>query len=300
MRADGPVVMALDGSPHSDQTLEWGLHEASLRGADVILARAWIDPLERVEWSWYPIVAAELDAEVDAEVATYLAEKRATATDRYPGLTITTTVLRGGEVPMLRQLSETAQLLVVGARGRAGHVRMGSISAHLAAHSRCDVVVVRGEEDAPLAADAPVVVGVDGSRASLAAAESAAREASMRSAPLVVLHARPTIADPYGRGMPALSPRYAQDIDENDPTHRAAQDVASGLRNRHPGLEIRVTLVDDDPAHALAEASQGAALVVVGSRGLGAFRGMLLGSVSNDVIRNAASTVLVLHDGLPD
>ena len=42
----------------------------------------------------------------------------------------------------------------------------------------------------------------------------------------------------------------------------------------------------------------GAVLVVVGSRGLGAFRGMLLGSVSADVVRNAASTVLVLHDGL--
>jgi nucleotide-binding universal stress UspA family protein len=300
MRADGPVVIALDGSPHSDRTLGWGLQEASLRGADVILARAWIDPRELVEWSWYPVVAAELDAELDAEVTTYLAEKRAVAVDRYPSLTITTTVLQGGEVPVLRRLSESAQLLVLGVRGRAGHGRIGSISSHLAAHSRCDVVVVRGDQDAPLPAGAPVIVGVDGSRASLAAAEAAAREASIRSAPLVVLHARPTVADPYGRGMPALSPQYAESIDENDPTHRAAQDVATRLRSRHPGLEVGVTLVDDDPAHALVEASHGAALVVVGSRGLGAFRGMLLGAVSNDVIRNATSTVLVLHDGLPD
>jgi nucleotide-binding universal stress UspA family protein len=300
MRADGPVVIALDGAPHSDQTLEWGLHEASLRGADVILARAWIDPRELVEWNWYPIVAAELDSEIDAEVATYLAEKRTGATDRYPGLTITTTVLRGGEVPLLRQLSESAQLLVVGERGRVGRMRMGSIAAHVAAHSRCDVVVVRGDVNTPPIQDAPVVVGVDGSRASLAAAETAAHEASMRSAPLVVVHARPTVADPYGRGMPALSPRYARDIDENDPTHRAAQDVATRLRSRHPGLEVRVTLVDGDPAHALIEAAHDAALLVVGSRGLGAFRGMLLGSVSNDVVRNATSSVLVLHDGLPD
>ena len=88
------------------------------------------------------------------------------------------------------------------------------------------------------------------------------------------------------------------DVDVNDPTHRAAQAVAARLRTQHPGLEVRVALLDDDPAHALVAASTGAVLVVVGSRGLGAFRGMLLGSVSADVVRNAASTVLVLHDGL--
>ena len=86
MRADGPVVIALDGSPHSEHTLEWGLHEASLRGADVVLARSWTDPRDLVEWSWYPLV----DAELDAETTTYLSEKQAVAVDRYPDLTVTT------------------------------------------------------------------------------------------------------------------------------------------------------------------------------------------------------------------
>jgi nucleotide-binding universal stress UspA family protein len=294
MRADGPVVIALDGSPHSEHTLEWGLHEASLRGADVVLARAWTDPRDLVEGSWYPMV----DAELDAEATAYLSEKQAVAVDRHPDLTVTTKTVRGSEVPALRELSVSAQLLVLGARGRAGHLRMGSIAAHLAAHG--DVAVVRGDETSAPAPGAPVVVGVDGSRASLAAAESAARESSMRSAPLLVVHARPTIADPYGRGMPALSPRAAAEVDVNDPTHRAAQAVAVRLRTEHPGLEVRVSLLDDDPAHALVAASKDAVLVVVGSRGLGAFRGMLLGSVSSDVVHNAACTVLVLHDGLPD
>ncbi|NMM31016.1 MAG: universal stress protein [Cellulomonas sp.] len=294
MRADGPVVIALDGSPHSAHTLEWGLHEASLRGADVLLARAWTDPRDLVEWSWYPLV----DAELAAEATSYLSDMQAVAADHYPDLTVTTTSIRGGEVSALRGLSESAQLLVVGARGRAGRLRVGPIAAHLAAHSRSDVAVVRGDETAAPAAGSPIVVGVDGSRASLAAAEAAARASSMRSAPLLVVHARPTAADLYGRGMPALSPQAATEVDEHDPTHRAAQAVAARLRAEHPGLEVRTALLDDDPAHALVAASQHAVLVVVGSRGLGAFRGMLLGSVSADVVRNAASTVLVLHDGL--
>jgi nucleotide-binding universal stress UspA family protein len=56
-----------------------------------------------------------------------------------------------------------------------------------------------------------------------------------------------------------------------------------------------VEIVDDDPVHALIQASRDAALLVVGSRGLGAFREMLLGSVSNEVVGEAASDVLVVH-----
>jgi nucleotide-binding universal stress UspA family protein len=59
---------------------------------------------------------------------------------------------------------------------------------------------------------------------------------------------------------------------------------------------VRVELVDDRPAHALVDASMRSSLVVVGSRGLGAFRGMLLGSVSHEVVRNATGPVLVVPD----
>ena len=52
--------------------------------------------------------------------------------------------------------------------------------------------------------------------------------------------------------------------------------------------------------HALVAASRTAQLLVVGSRGFGAFRGMLLGAVSNEVVREAMPTVLVLHGGDSD
>ena len=55
-------------------------------------------------------------------------------------------------------------------------------------------------------------------------------------------------------------------------------------------------VVDDDPAHALAHVARGASLLVVGSRGMGAFRGMLLGAVSNEAVRSAPGTVMVVHD----
>lgn len=295
MVIDGPVVIALDGSLHSAQTLRWGLAEAALRDAPVLLVRVYRPPRELLEWSWYPLVGEDLSR--DTEVKQYLADQLERARARHPALSIDVRVLSGPEVPELRRLSEQAQLVVIGARGHAGRRRIGSVSGHLAAQGRCPIAVVRSQDAESRRAGAPVVVGVDGSASSLAAAHTAAGEASLRGVPLSVVHARPSIANPNGRGMPALPPLADSRVDATDPTHRAAQDMVAVLRSAHPGQEVRLRLVDDDPVHALVEASRDAQLLVVGSRGLGAFRGMLLGAVSNEVVRDAESTVLVRHGG---
>lgn len=289
MRTDGPVVIALDGSPHSEQTLQWGLAEASRRGARVVLARAYQEPREITQWSWYPVFE---DLDFSTEAKEYLEERCERAAAAHPDLRVESALLHGAEVPQLRTLSKDAQLLVVGARGRSARRHIGRVSAHLAAHARCPVAVVR--TDAPVAPDAPVVVGVDGSPTSVAAAHVAAREAQARGTRLVLAHARPTFADPYGTLVTAGAPVVVSD--ETDPAHAAALRVADELRDAHPGLDVRLHLVDDEPVHALVEAARDAQLVVVGSRGLGAFQGMLLGAVSSDVVRTAPTSVLVVHE----
>ncbi|WP_315095486.1 universal stress protein [uncultured Cellulomonas sp.] len=289
MRTDGPVVVALDGTPHSARTLEWGVAEAVRRQADVLLVSVVDDTWQVTAWSWYPMVGM---TEIDTQVKEYLAEQETQVAERHPGLTVRSRVLHGAVVPCLREISAEGQLLVVGAQSRHGRQRTGTTGVHVAAHARCPVAVVRTEPERPVLPDADVVVGVDGSSASLAAARVAAREAWMRGRPLTVLHARPTIPDPFGRGS---VPPLATD-DENDPTHKAARVVAESLRADNGGLTVQVALVDDDPVDALTGLARGAALVVVGSRGLGGFRGMLLGSVSGAVIREATCPVLVVHD----
>ncbi|MGW6132270.1 universal stress protein [Cellulomonas sp. NPDC055163] len=291
MRTDGPLVIALDGSPHSEQTLQWGLAEAERRGARVLLARTFQEPREISQWSWYPIFE---DLSFDTEAKEYLEDRWERESARHPGLTIETALLHGAEVPQLRTQSKDAQLLVLGARGHSARRHIGRVSAHLAAHARCPVAVVRLDPDHALAGDAPVVVGVDGSATSVAAARVGAREAQLRGVGLVVVHARPTYPDPYGSGGLARDPVVT--ADEDAAAHRAATTVADGLRDAHPGLDVRLHLVDDEPVHALVAASRGAQLLVVGSRGLGAFQGMLLGAVSSDVVRTATTTVLVVHE----
>ncbi|WP_051275146.1 universal stress protein [Cellulomonas sp. URHD0024] len=288
MRTDGSVVIALDGAAHSAGTLAWGVAEAVRRRASVVLTQVVDTPWMSSWWGTYPVIDVA-DAEIEAKG--YLSRLQQREGRRHPSLEISVDVRHGPAIPELRDLSTDAQLVVVGAGQPSARGRTGVLGAHLAAHARCPVAVVRHAPDLPTPPEAPIVVGVDGSSASIEAARVAAREAWMRGRTLVLVHARPTVPDPYSTG--SVPPLSTHDVD--DPTHRAARRVQDSLVRENPGLEVRLELVDDDPATALVGIAREAALLVVGTRGLGSFRGMLLGSVSTDVVRSATCPVLVVH-----
>jgi nucleotide-binding universal stress UspA family protein len=286
MRDDGPVVIALDGSPQSPQTLDWGLAEAGLRGAPVVLARA----CPRLHDLVHPAAGSGFTAtEPDLDVRQYLELSLERARHSSPELRVEARLLHAPEAVVIRDLSETAQLLVVGHRGTGPRRRkLGPVSAYLAAHAACPVAVVRSPQ--PTDRAGPVVVGVDGAaRASVAAARVAAREAALRGVALVVVHARQTTVPDV------VDERLLRQATDADRAYRSAQRIAGRLRRAHPGLEVRLHLPDDDPAHGLLKAARDAQLLVVGSRGVGASPGMLLGPVTVAALREPTVTVLVVH-----
>ncbi|MEV1147544.1 universal stress protein [Micromonospora sp. NPDC049799] len=137
----------------------------------------------------------------------------------------------------------------------------------------------------------PVVVGLDGSPSSLVAAEHAARAAVQRSAPLHLVHG---YLHPLGYGVP-LNP---YDVGIPAPSESAQEMLtrtATELAGRWPGLELEVRQVAGGPGATLVEESRRADLVVVGSRGLGGFAGLLLGSVGTQVSAHAHCPVLVVR-----
>lgn len=294
MRTDGPVVIATDFSEHSAQTVRWGAQTAEQRGAPVLLVHSYRDPSEAAVWGWYPMVPDT--HEFEQEILAQLRDLRDTVVTEHPTLSVDVRLMRGPVVAALRELSEDAQLLVLGAHGYGRRPAIGSVSGQLVTYATCPVTLVRspgGDEHGEQAPEAPVVVGVDGSRSSIVAARLAAQEAARRRRPLHVLHARPAPPDPHGYGeVPPFDVRHTPD----DPTHAAALAVADELRSAHPSVTVTLDLRDDDPVHALVDASARAALLVVGSRGLGAFRGLLLGAVSREVVRAAHGVVLVVRD----
>ncbi|GIF23355.1 nucleotide-binding universal stress UspA family protein [Actinoplanes tereljensis] len=81
-----------------------------------------------------------------------------------------------------------------------------------------------------------------------------------------------------------------------DEEKRHLDDLIAGWRGKYPDLPISVELVTEHPAAALTTASAGAQLLVVGSRGRGALRGMLLGSVSQHLLRHSVCSIAVVHE----
>jgi nucleotide-binding universal stress UspA family protein len=132
-----------------------------------------------------------------------------------------------------------------------------------------------------------VVAGIDGSEASLDALGWAAREAGFIGARLEVLT---TWEWPNSLGWSVPVP---DDFDPESQVRSALDDAVASARAAHPGLDVVARVVQGHPAPILVEASKGADLLVVGSRGHGEFVGMLIGSVSEFCATNAHCPVLV-------
>lgn len=143
--------------------------------------------------------------------------------------------------------------------------------------------------DANAAPQGHVVVGVDGSRSAEQALEQAVLEARRRSVPLEVLHGRPWAHRPDTAAPHRLGTPTRQDA------HDLAESAAARARELDPELTVLATPTEENAEQALVRLSGRAALTVVGSRGLGGFTGLLLGSVSLRVAAHTAGPLLVVR-----
>ena len=132
-----------------------------------------------------------------------------------------------------------------------------------------------------------IVVGVDGSPSSLDALSWAARQAHLTRSTLEVVM---TWEWPLSYGWAAPIP---DDFDPEEDVRRSLESAVASVRAAYPDLSIDPRVVSGHPAPILVEASKGADLLVVGSRGHGEFVGMLLGSVSEYCATNAHCPVFV-------
>jgi nucleotide-binding universal stress UspA family protein len=135
-----------------------------------------------------------------------------------------------------------------------------------------------------------IVCGVDGSEPSLHALDWAADEARRRGATLRVVHAwfEPVTAYPFAAGM-VIETQAIEDA-----ARHILRDAVARIHAVDGELTIEESLVHGSAATALLEETEKADLVVVGSRGHGGFTGLLLGSVSQQVVHHARCPVVVV------
>lgn len=147
-------------------------------------------------------------------------------------------------------------------------------------------------------ADAPVIVGVDGSAAALDAVRWAAQEAVLRSVPLLLASSIVVRPGTFGDAVNLSAGAYT----DLEFVARRRLGAAAELAAKMAGaasLTVHRTLREGSAAAALLELATTARMVVVGSRGLGEFTGGLVGSVSTAVATHAPCPVVVVR-GMPD
>ena len=128
-----------------------------------------------------------------------------------------------------------------------------------------------------------VIVGIDGSDGGTRALEWAAAEAD-RSGAVLEVHTA------YGPGYVFITPSEV-----HWSMQRLVDDAVAHVAITAPGVVVKGVIHEGAPAKALIEASRGADLLVVGSRGLGGFSGLLLGSISQECSLHAHCPVVIVR-----
>jgi nucleotide-binding universal stress UspA family protein len=267
------IVVGVDGSRDADAALRWATEEAWLRGdrLDVILSWSPDDcPREVLDRAYTPGPHT-----IEGTALQVLQERVRRARDPRRPVPVTEKAMYEDAVEALLAASAGADMLVVGRRG-SGRLRrylVGSVAAACLHQAGRPVVVVRADDGPPAQGPPrPVLVGVDGSAASLTALRWAAQEAALHASPLHVVSA----------WLPMPTPWRGRGADRGEAAlERAARDaldacVAKGLTDV-PDLSVETRLAFGGAAAALLAAAADAQLLVLGARGRAASPGCCSG-----------------------
>ncbi len=286
------IVVGTDLSHRADQAVTWAADRAAARAEPLIVVLVLADlPIPKKSHVFAAIRTGDYLADLRRRADQRVAEVRERILARHPQLEVSALVVEGVAAEVLAEASRTASLVVVGARGRSAPATvraLGGTADAVTAHSVGPVAVVT--DLGQPTAEGPVVVGVDDSVEALAAVKLAIDEAARTSRRLIAVHAFDDLGALFTSGMGLWS------VDVGEATsyfHTMVGDLIAPYLADHPEVKAEIRVEPGRAATALAEASVDASLLVVGSRGRGGFLGLLLGSTSKGVLREAECPVIV-------
>lgn len=274
------ILVGYDGSPCSDEALCWAAREARARDVPLTVCQAWAPAYPPP-----PDAAGVFDlARRSGEeiLAQGLRQARALAG---PSVDVRPVLADRSAAAALCERSGSATMVVVGCRGRGGlaGLLLGSVGSQVAAHAAGRVVIVRGHwRPAADYIPGPIVVGADGSAASQAAIVFAVEEAALREAPVLAVCAPADAPGSLGGAR-----RMQEEVEQ----------AIAQIEKEHPEVTVRRQVGHGAPRAALLAAASEvkAQMLMVGARGRGGVKGMMLGSVSQAALHHAPCPVGVVH-----
>jgi nucleotide-binding universal stress UspA family protein len=303
IRRDGAgprVVVGVDGSPGSRAALVHAFTTAAQRGAELEVVSSyrlnlvWTggSPLEVPDTE---AIRADTESRAQALVDDVRSDPSTIGIPGVDAVDVRLVVSEGRAVPELLRRSQHADLLVVGSRGRSAmrSTLLGSVALHCTTHARCPIVVVHPMSS--LAESPRVVVGVDGSTESRAALVAALQEARRTGAEVEVVAAYfPT---GYWTDATLVLVQTVEEIRAD--LQRRTEELVGDVLREQAGTggvsRVRTGIHEGPAAEVLLQRARGAQLLVVGSCGRGAIRGVLLGSVALHCAMHAPGPVMLVH-----
>ncbi|MFO7690227.1 MAG: universal stress protein [Cryobacterium sp.] len=268
-----PTVVAWNGSPQSRAALLWAL-ERERAGQGALTLLAVIDEAFRS-------CGAAAMAELALIARSALSAEIAWARQAAPTVTVTAQVLTGDPKEQILLHCPPGALLVVGHREPGTPGERGSLAAQLSALAAVPVVLVAAP---PETEHTDVVVGVDGSQASRQACLVAAAEARLRQSAVRLVHAWPGVVDGV---LEADGQGHAE--------HRALLNAeVNTIREAFLGLTVHGVLESGSATGVLQRHAHDAAALVVGSRGHGPVKRLLLGSVSRALVLRVDCPLIIV------
>jgi nucleotide-binding universal stress UspA family protein len=275
------IVVGIDEGAQSALAVEWAAREAQTAGLPLALVHGETDRYAAAVIDPGIVPAMEL-AVRQADPRQLVADTAEFVRRIAPDVDVSTYIEPGSPVGVLCRQAETAQMVVLGSEGSGlfAELVFGSVCGTLAVRSRCPVVAVRAHPES-VAYNAPVAVGVDGTKVSSAAMAFAFELADRHGVGVRAVHVMPSSAD--------------GDPDEQERRRWRTADSMAELATRYPRMDIDIDFAIGEPVPILTARSAGCRLLVVGSRGRGVAAGLLSGSVSQALLRSIRGPIAVVR-----
>jgi len=285
------VVVGLDRSAGGRAAVEHAATLAERRHLPLRLVHAF-EPSQfaiRPMASW----ATEIEGAVRNSAERLVEETLSALAHEHPELSVSSRLQPGSAVVTLLEESRSAACVVLGSRGSGDFVDLliGSTTLHVASQAQCPVIAV----PAPKVGAAPrhgVVVGVDGSPNSEDAIDVAFQLAAETREPLLALHAW---TEPAVLGPGAMLPLVYDPALVTEEERLVLAEAMAGWSEKYPDVAVEQQVVRGHPVGTLIQSGAHASYIVVGARGRGPLRSLLLGSVSHGVLHHADGPVVVVR-----
>jgi nucleotide-binding universal stress UspA family protein len=286
------VVVGVDGSPAARAALLWAADEAAMRRETLRIVHG-MGAAARLGAHPLPDRAA-VEEDLRRRGRSLLAESEEAVRRVRPEVPVVAVLAEEDAPGVILDDARHGDVIVVGSRGLGGirALMLGSVSARTSSHAPCPVVVVPDTERPRRRGR--IVVGVDGSDSSHRALRFGLREALVSGSEVVVVNSWevPLPADVDAAAVDAQS--VHEEVFDRQSEEVVAGVLAEVIDDSTEELEISAVRMQANPVEALLKAGEDADLIVVGSRGRGGVRGLVMGSVSQGVLHHARVPVAVL------